>query len=71
MAFGEPEDHRSEETEIPPEDWYKPPTELIPSEVEPESDDWFETGAEPGKAAPEELEELPRFEEHEPPVLEY
>jgi hypothetical protein len=71
MAFGEPEDYKPEETEIPPEDWYKPPTELIPSEVEPEPNDWFETGAESGEAAPKEFEELPRFEEHELPVPEY
>jgi hypothetical protein len=39
MAFGEPDDYGSEETEMPPEDWYKPLVELTPSEVEPELDD--------------------------------
>jgi hypothetical protein len=71
MAFGEPEDYKPKETEIPPEDWYKPSTELTPSEIKPESNNWFETGAEPGEAALKEFEELPRFEEYEPPVPEY
>jgi hypothetical protein len=71
IAFGEPEDHGPEETEMSPEDWHEQPTESISSEVEPKPDDWFETGAEPGETAPEEFEELPRFEEHEPPVPEY
>jgi hypothetical protein len=65
MAFGEPEDYGPEETEMPPEDWYERPAESTPSEVEPESDDWFETGVESGETAPEEFEELPRFEENE------
>jgi hypothetical protein len=67
MVFGEPEDYRPEETEIPPEDWHDRPTETTASEVEPEPDDWFETG----ETAPKEFEELPRFEENERPVLEY
>jgi hypothetical protein len=56
---------------MPPEDWYKPPTELIPSEVEPELNDWFEIGAEPGETVLEEFEELPRFEENERSMPEY
>jgi hypothetical protein len=71
MVFGEPEDHGPEETEMPLEDWYKPLVELTLSEVEPEPDDWFKVGAAPGEAAPKEFEELPRFEEYEPPVPEY
>jgi hypothetical protein len=39
MAFGEPEDHGSEETEMSFEDWYEPPTESTPLEIEPEPDD--------------------------------
>jgi hypothetical protein len=39
MAFGEPEDHGPEETEIPSEDWYERPTETTVLKVEPESDD--------------------------------
>jgi hypothetical protein len=71
MAFGETKNYRPEETEIPPEDWYKPPTESTPSEVKPEPDNWFEIGTKPGEAASKEFEELPRFEKHEPPVPEY
>jgi hypothetical protein len=71
MAFGEPDDHGPEETEMLLEDWYNRLTEITASEVESESDDWFETGAESGESALEEFEELPRFEEHEPPVPEY
>jgi hypothetical protein len=41
------------------------------SKVEPKPDKWFETGAKPGESAPKEFEELPRFEEYEPPVPEY
>jgi hypothetical protein len=65
MAFGEPDDHGPEETKMPPEDWHEPPTESTPLEVESEPDDWFETGQESGEIAPEEFEELPRFEENE------
>jgi hypothetical protein len=39
MAFGEPENHGPEETEIPLENWYKPLTESIFLEIEPEPDD--------------------------------
>jgi hypothetical protein len=67
MAFGEPEDHGPEETEMPPEDWYNRPTETTALEVEPEPDDWFEIE----EIAPEEFEELPRFEENERSVPEY
>jgi hypothetical protein len=56
---------------MPPEDWYESLTESIPSKVEPESDDWFEIGAELGETATEKFEELPRFEKNERPVPEY
>jgi hypothetical protein len=39
--------------------------------MEPEPDDWFETGTKPGEMALKEFEELLRFEENEPPVPEY
>jgi hypothetical protein len=71
MAFGEPDDYGPKEIEMLPEDWYKRPAESTPSKVEPESDDWFETGVESGETAPEEFEELLRFEENERPVPEY
>jgi hypothetical protein len=71
MAFGEPDNYGPEETEIPLEDWYDRLTEIIASEIEPELDNWFETSAESEGTAPEEFEELLRFEEHELPVLEY
>jgi hypothetical protein len=67
MAFGEPEDHGPEETEMPPEDWHDKPTEITVSEVELELNNWFEIG----EAAPKEFEELPRFEENERRVPEY
>jgi hypothetical protein len=67
MAFGEPEDYGPEEIEILSEDWHDRPTETIVLEVEPEPDDWFEIG----ETAPEEFEELPRFEENERSVPEY
>jgi hypothetical protein len=56
---------------MPPEEWYNRLTEVTVSEVEPKLDNWFETGAESGEVAPKEFEELPRFEEYEPPVPEY
>jgi hypothetical protein len=60
---------------MPPEDWHggsvERPTETTTSEVKPKPDNWFEAGAEPEETAPEEFEELPRFEENEPPVPEY
>jgi hypothetical protein len=67
MAFGEPENYGPEETEMPSEDWHNRPTETTASEVELELDDWFEIG----ETAPEEFEELFRFEENERSVLEY
>jgi hypothetical protein len=71
MVFGESEDYGPEETEMPPEEWYDRLIEATVSKVEPESDNWFETGAESGEAAFKEFEELPRFEEYESPVPEY
>jgi hypothetical protein len=56
---------------MPSEDWYEPLTELTPSEVELEFNDWFEIGPEIGETALKEFEELPRFEENKRSVLEY
>jgi hypothetical protein len=41
------------------------------SKVKSESNNWFETGAEPGEIVSKEFEELPRFEERELLVPEY
>jgi hypothetical protein len=71
IAFGEPDNYGPEETEMLLEDWYNRLTETTASEVKPELDDWFETGAEPGETAPKEFKELLRFEERELPVPEY
>jgi hypothetical protein len=71
MVFGEPDNYGFEEIEILLEDWYNRLTEITASEVKSKLDDWFETGAELGETAPEEFEELLRFEERELLVLKY